>query len=272
MPAAIKRRAPSKAKPDWEKQRIERILQAFPPIDRQNLRKLLAKYRKGRCNRWEEEKLISAGLTGTGPPEAKSAPTVDSQEALAAALGDHFAGRLSIEITQAKISHWAKGAYGHGVPNGSPLPPARRGNRYDVQEWSEWIERYILPTHGQNGHAAGPREPTIFEKAQEAEAERQIIERNLARRAEEIELGNFIPIQEHIGRLKIIGQVLNQAITDSIEKTIVQKITEAAKVLPIEEQKMAEFRQQIQQACEAAADAQRTALAVAMLQATDKTL
>jgi hypothetical protein len=255
-----------------ELNRIDRILRGFPTAERQNLRRTFAQYKKGKCSKWIEQKLSAAGLITLGPTEGQSSPTVDGQVALADLLQLHFAGRIAFEITQPKICHWIKGRPYHGVANGSPPPPSRRGNRYVVQEWKDWVEQYVLPSNAVNGHAsAGPREPTIFEKAQEAEAERQIIERNRARRNEEIELGNFIPIQEHIGRLKIIGQVLNQAITDSIEKTIVQTITDAAKVLPFDEQKMAEFRQQIQQACEAAADSQRTALAGAMLQATDKT-
>lgn len=256
-----------------ERSRIDGLLKPYPPTERQNLRKLLSQYKNGKCTRWGEEKLIAAKLVGLQLPENDHVTTVDSQDALSESLRRHFAGHISIDITQAKISNWSKGTPGHGMPAGCPLPPSRRGNRYDVQGWIEWIGQYILPTHAVNGHTPnGARETSIFERAQEAEAERQIIERNRARRTEEIELGNFIPIQEHIGRLKIIGQVLNQAITDSIEKTIVQTITDAAKVLPIDEQKMAEFRQQIQQACEAAADAQRTALAGAMMQATDKTL
>lgn len=255
-----------------EKQRIERVLQAFTPTERTNYRATLKLYRRGKCTKFQEQKLYSAGLIGTAADQPSQ--TVDSQESLVESLRRHFAGRITVELSQPLISYWLRGTPGHGVPIGSPLPPSRNGNRYDVERWIEWVERYILPTHGQNGHA-GPavaREPSIFERAQEAEAERRIIERNRARRAEEIELGNFIPIQEHIGRLKIIGQVLNQAITESVEKTIVQTISDAAKVLPIDDQKMAEFRQQIQQACEAAADAQRSALAGAMLQATDKTL
>ncbi len=77
-------------------------------------------------------------------------------------------------------------------------------------------------------------------------------------------------MQEHFSRLKIIGQVLNQAITDSMEKNMVAALIEAAKVLPIDEQKMAEFKQAIQQACEAASDAQRRAVAGAMLDAGEK--
>lgn len=263
-----------KGKSVSEKNRIQRILQAFQPTERAHLRKLLSQYRAGRCPRWAEQKLVDAGLIGSSSEPETQTADVDSQRALAEALRRHFAGRLSIDPGQQILSHWMRGTPGKGVQAGAPLPPPRCGNRYDVQGWIEWIEKWVLPTHAVNGHAHPeiPREPSIFEKAQEAEAERQIIERNRARRAEEIELGNFIPVQEHIGRLKIIGQVLNQAITDSIEKIMVNTITEAAKVLPIDEQKMAEFRQQIQQACEQAADAQRTALAGALMQATEKQL
>lgn len=267
MATKRKRRGRPKAKPDAEEQRVCGILQAFPPTEQAHLRVLLKRYRRGTASRREEEKLEASGLVGAVSELKPASKTVDSQEALSTVLRTHFAGRITVDISQQQVSNWAKNKPGFGIPKGTPASPVRRGLRYDVQAWIDWIEKFILPTHQANGHQTGPSK---FDLASEARAQRDIDDAETSKIQLNVLRGAYKPVEEYIAHLRSVGQVLNQAISDSIEKNIVSMLSEAAKVLPVDETKMAEFRAIIQSVCERASDDQRAALAAALREAGEK--
>src|SRR6202012_4096394 len=98
-----------KANPEYaaEKERIAKILEPLTFTERERVKKLAVKYRKGEAKQSEIKELIDAGVIGKPAPESPS--TYDSMTALAAALSIHFNGRSPILITKQNIHKWKSG-------------------------------------------------------------------------------------------------------------------------------------------------------------------
>lgn len=153
----------------------------------------------------EKSKKIAdaAQAADTTPKPADESPYYDannklkdceSQKQLAMRLAVHFQGRIGIDISEQMISKWKSG----GLPQGTPLPPAKLGNRITTQLWAEWLEKYILPMYpvGSASGRAESSDAAIIAEARLAEARTKILNNKSAELEYNKQAGHFGPVEK----------------------------------------------------------------------------
>jgi len=249
---------------------IEKILSGYPEMERENLRAILKKYRRGEAARWQVDELRTAGLIEPRPAAADNGDALadaTSTVELAARLSRHFQGRISIDLSAPALAQWRRG---RGLPPGTPLPPARVNNRHKTAEWAAWLEKHLLPKYGVSANRA-PGDMSIFEQAQIAEAERKINEAAIADIDRRVAEGAFQSAELFISHLRHAGTVINQAITNFVEKGMAEKLIAATDAWNLTPEQKLSLHPVIHGACQKAADGLREALQRALTEAEDKT-
>lgn len=163
----------------------------FDPADVERLRQqsLIKKYtERKRLTPEEETELQSLGIfkneSPADPGNSSSAPSPPSrlcveslgfasnQAALTEKLAKHFGQRAGIIISENKVSEWL---HGKGIPAGAPLPPTKIRGRFNVADWADWVERWIVVKDG----ASGQTELELGRLADLADAKRRISEERI---------------------------------------------------------------------------------------------
>lgn len=136
----------------WHKSFIARA-PLFSPEELLESRRaaLRAKFAAGKpLSREDKAELRNMGLLplSTDDAEAAPEPVTDSplgfaqnQAALTEKLARHFGQRAGIILSENKVSEWLRGK---GLPTSAPLPPTKIRGRFNVQEWANWIEQWII--------------------------------------------------------------------------------------------------------------------------------
>jgi len=254
-----------------EQSHVEKILSELPEVERDNLRAILEKYRRGDAPKWQEEKLRAAGLIEPGPSDGEEGDDLTdctSNRELADRLTRHFEGRISIEISPPALSQWRRG---RGLAQGTPLPPARSNNRHKTREWADWITKNMLPKYGVSGGRAETEESRIFQKAAVAKAQREIDEAAIARLDRQVAEGTYQSAEMFRSHLRWAGTTANQAITTNLERIVVEKLLGVTASWNLSQEQQMKIQQSLQKAAQEAADDVRKAVRKAFDEAEEKT-
>lgn len=123
--------------------------------------------------------------TSSGMAEGKmkigELPKAESQKMLALYLAEFFAGRVTCDIDEQRISNWKQKKWAGEVPGNTPKPPEKMGNRFDTNAWAVWFEKYILPYYQPKVSAQGELVKGLMQMASEANYQRDIDDARRAR-------------------------------------------------------------------------------------------
>lgn len=242
---------------------ISEKLKTFSPAEQANLSALYLRYLAGKTTKWQDEKLVAKGLIE--PPKNESHSELPLRAPLSAMAGllQHHFPNISIELSRQMLSHWRKGKK---LPTGAPPPPGADPNgTYAVRKWAEWIAKYILPTH-----SVDPEKPveagkkSLFERAAEAEAKQKLVDLQMAELDKSVAFGDFQSASLFRSNLRHAGTVLNQALTNNVEKILVEKLNAVVAGWQLGQEREMQIKTQIVQASQEAADGIRAAAAKAL--------
>lgn len=182
---------------------------------------------------------------------------IKKQAELARCLQRRFHGRLSIIVSPQMINHWRNGErlrtlFKDGQAVKPPLFPDKDAKGcFDTAKCVKWIEDWIVPVH------AVDRVTTDFDEQQ-----RQHKLWQMQKEKGEVE-AKFKA--QYDSDLVQIGDVINQAITDSGEKTFQWAAEEIVNRANLEDEKKRFILDELPKACQNAADKLRECIREALL-------